>query len=234
MAQFGFPDTYLVFDLETSGLDHDDLIVAISLLLVKPNEPPLAHSYLLDWTRYGQQVSQAWLASRLASAQTRRRITVEDLRREGLDPVAGLRYFRNLLHCLSPETELVGHNIIGFDLPVLQRHFLRWLGDDANWLTRNSCWDTGLLEKGVGAEVPREDGEPWLAYFNRVHKVRACGVRWALDYCVNRFPAMADRLRTLGQAHPLYGVLAAQELYIWHRRRIADLELIQRTLSRKS
>jgi hypothetical protein len=234
MYQTGFPNSYLVFDLETSGVADDDVVVAIACLYVKQNEPPLAHSYLLDWTRYGQQVSQAGLASRLASVQTRRPITLEDLQREGLDPVAGLRYFRDLLHGLPPETDLVGHNIIGFDLPVLQRHFLRWLGDDANWLTRNSSWDTGLLEKGVAAEVPREDGEPWLRYFNRVHKVRACGVRWALDYCVTRFPAMADRLRTLGQGHPLYGVLAAQELYIWHRRRIADFELIQRTLSRKS
>jgi hypothetical protein len=234
MHQTGFPNSYLVFDLETSGLDHDDLIVAISLLLVKPNEPPLAHSYLLDWTRYRQQVSQAGLASRLASVHTRRRKTIEDLQREGMDPVAGLRYFRNLLHDLSPETHLVGHNIIGFDLPVLQRHFLRWLGDDADWLTRISCWDTGLLEKGIAAEVPREDGEPWLAYFNRVRNVRASGVRWGLDYCVNKNPAMRDRFRALGQGHPLYGVLAAQELYIWHRRRIADFELIQRTLSRKS
>jgi hypothetical protein len=118
---------------------------------------------------------------------------------------------------LSPETDLVGHNIIGFDLPVLQRHFLRWLGDDANRLTRNLCWDTSLAEKGIGAQVLPEDGELWLDYLNRLLNVRACGVRWALDYCVNRFPAMADRLRTLGRQDPLYRVLAAHELYIWHR-----------------
>jgi hypothetical protein len=72
IAQFGFPNSYLVFDLETTGVADDDLVVAIALLLVKPNEPPLAHSYLLDWTRYGQHVSQAGLSSRLASVQTRR------------------------------------------------------------------------------------------------------------------------------------------------------------------
>jgi hypothetical protein len=232
MAQTGFPDTYLVFDLETSGLADDDLIVAIAFLYVKQNEPPLAHHLLLDWTRYGQQVSQTWLANRLASAHMRRRITVEDLQRDGMDPVAGLRYFRDLLRGLSPETDLVGHNIIGFDLPVLQRHFLEWLVDDANWLPRNWCWDTGLAEKCIGARVFPEDGELWLDYFNRVRNVHACGVHWALNYCVDKYPLIAYRLRALGRQDPLYGVLAAQGLYLWHRWIV--FLLTQRTPSRKS
>jgi hypothetical protein len=45
MAQFGFPDTYLVFDLETTGVADDDLVVAIAFLYVTPNEPPLGRYY---------------------------------------------------------------------------------------------------------------------------------------------------------------------------------------------
>jgi hypothetical protein len=205
-------DSYLVIDCETSGLAEDDLIVAFSYVRAEGGQVVESGTRLFDWLGHGHGVDEDWLRARLANVPARRRLTVEQLRADGEDPVAVLSAARDLLRGLPAEAELVGHNIVEFDLPWLRRHFRDWLGDEASWLDNVEVWDTGLFRKLVAAGMEPYPGESRRQCLQRVAAEPVPGVCWSLERCVAADEAVL-KAGLPPRQDPMYAVAAARALY---------------------
>ncbi len=156
---FKFPNTYVVFDLETTGNNlKSDLILQLGYLVVVdgvPREKAVAH--LLDWTA-NEKVDQNYLRQRIVDTgeHMRRRgsdynFTYEALS-DGVDPISVLR------GCLDESKKwqtsglpVVVHNGYQFDLRMLEIHFGYFL-DDPFKFDDNLVIDTGLVEKAIQAQ----------------------------------------------------------------------------------
>src|SRR5271156_1357307 len=66
----GWPDDYLVFNTQTTGLDvHRDLIVEVGIGMVEKRQLVYQTTVVLDWTQE-PSVDQAWLAERLQQTRS--------------------------------------------------------------------------------------------------------------------------------------------------------------------
>ena len=98
----GLPEDYLVFDMETTGLQERDLPVDIGHCIVRGKEVVNQGSFILNWADYpGMDV--AWLEQQFRNLRKRYaemgktyHYTVEQLRDEGKPPDEVLWFYRQL------------------------------------------------------------------------------------------------------------------------------------------
>ena len=195
----GFPDTYVVVDLETNGLSPDScLIVQLAYCKVENREIVIEKSEILDWTRE-PGIDQAAFSSGLVSTAkavfdrdgTVYPFTRDRIAREGVEPIQSLRdYYVLLAGCKLNGMPLVGHNCVSFDRKFLEKAFTRFLGLPY-MLSGNDMFDTGLLEKASQLDSfdarPRP-GETSMQWAGRIAAIRAPGVRWSLGgHCLAKY-----------------------------------------------
>lgn len=150
----GFPDNYLVLDIETTGNDlSKDVILEIGWCEVKDNKVITNNSVILDWERT-PYVDPKWVKQRLK--ETKQRMEEEgkcfpfsvDSLSSGVKPN---NFFSLLLDKLKQvrhqDGVVVTHNGVRFDLPIISSHFHRVLNTNYRFLPEE-IWDTGALEKG--------------------------------------------------------------------------------------
>ena len=81
---------------------------------------------------------------------------------------------------------LVGHSLVGFDLPFLMYELKTYLGVELK-VDQDMVFDTGMLVKASQAGVTPYPGETLFKFFRRTNEVRA-RVKWALDkHCVAKY-----------------------------------------------
>jgi DNA polymerase III epsilon subunit-like protein len=220
-----FPRDYLVFDLETTGIDlKEDLILQIGHCLVLGGEPVDTADFVLDWTaRPG--IDAGWLGKRIERTREfveydkdgrpsgrHYRFSPERLRQEGSDPLAILRFYHDWLQELRGERLfLVAHNGYHFDCCLLERHFHQFLASPfvfGDW----EVFDTGMVVKAMQMNLPFWRGETPRSFSRRAYGQRLRGVRWALDtFCVPHFNLDKKHNLQAGDAHE-----AAWDVHVTH------------------
>jgi DNA polymerase III epsilon subunit-like protein len=105
---------------------------------------------------------------------------------QGVDREAGLRQVHALLQdSCNSGMQLVGHNLIGFDIRFLGEEFAR-IGLSFPY-EAEQVMDTGLLVKADQLGMVPEGNEGMGNFYARVKKTFA-RVKWSLDgYCVEKF-----------------------------------------------
>ncbi len=120
------PDDYLVFDLETSGLDSDrDVILQIGWCRVLNRKVKENKAIVLNWQSYLEPAELEILRGRLAytsDSMHRRGLgynwSIDRINREGVDPKTGFVEFAKYL---SRSPILIGHHCWKHDLPFVDK-----------------------------------------------------------------------------------------------------------------
>lgn len=201
------PDSYLVFDTETSGVDiARDRILQFGFVLVKNNKIQDQYSFLVKRTK-----EEVFIHPEALKVHG---ITYERLEREG---VLVSQVIDDVIELFEAARRVgmmfVGHNIFSFDSRMLERECILMgkkfkFGDD-------EIVDTGMIVKAAQIGVYIQDGMTLRDWALRVADIRARGVMWSLDrYCIptydlNRFGPFKshDAMGDCQTTHHLLGVL---------------------------
>lgn len=227
----GFPDDYLVFDVETTGVEFGtDLVAQLGYVLVRDRKPADQGWVYLDWTR-DPEVDQGWLRRRVE--ETRRHVEFKngqptgkvykvayDRMRDGMDPREALRRYHKLFLDNRAEGHfVVAHNGYHFDARYVEEHLHTFLGETFRF-GDYELFDTGMIEKGAQAAMTPWIGESVRDYSLRVAKTWLKGVYWALDsYCVPKYGLDAKVNIKAADAHDAaVDCLLTHALFEEHRR----------------
>lgn len=204
MGEFlgGYPDYYLVFDLETNGVDAHDCAVLptqVGWMLVTRAGPRPPRSAYINWgldpridaDRFYFSVDQT-RAAMLAKGNSA--VAAETLRREGVTPRAALGPLYDILAINGPAAapRLVGFNCFAFDRPILNRAFRYAFGPSAGLVSGDTLLDAGMIAKARYLRGRSEKGEPPPLGTSVADWYRAMGGvyypgRWGLSFCMNAF-----------------------------------------------
>lgn len=226
-----FPNNYLVFDVETTGVKFgEDLVAQLGYVLVRDRRPVDQGQVYLDWTRE-PAVDQAWLKKRVES--TRRhvetkdgrptgrtyKVSYEDMRR-GMKPADALqRYFDLFLANRADGGFFVAHNGYHFDAKWIEEHFSTFIGERFRF-DDFELFDTGMIEKGAQAAMCPWVGESVRDYSLRVSRIWLKGVFWSLDgFCVPKYKLDEKMNTKTADAHDAaVDCLLTHALFEEHRR----------------
>lgn len=209
--QRSFPDSYFIFDLETTGFAREhDVIVEAGWGIVHNRQLVDYGGVILDWTRYGDWNFRSWLRWRLdkvareMAAQGRTyHFTYDRLAAEGVDPLQGMHDFVQLLwQFIGSSGFLVGHGIYYYDTSMIDGHTHRFMdGYELPW-DMATILDTAIIEKATETNSlpwPEDGLDDW---YKRVQGIRAKGIRWNLDGACAAKYNLAERFHlNMAEAH---------------------------------
>lgn len=200
------PRDYVCIGLVTTGLgfrscargasapgeSDDDVIVQLGYCRVTGGRADFARSRVLNWTK-GGVINPMWLKMKLKAITEKMEIQGKNypvnfdmIRRGKRHPIDSLRQFVDQLNDeISAGKMLVGHNLVGFGLPVLADATEEWLGSRFE-VSSNDILDLGIIEKARQLNEHPEPDEPLFDFFSRVLNMRGGG-RWSMDHCCSEF-----------------------------------------------
>jgi DNA polymerase III epsilon subunit-like protein len=231
---FTFPNTYMVFDMETTGVDwEEDFILELGFMIVvdgKIHEHPQA--IRLNWYLH-PEVDPRYLEQRMRETEARMLTKKKSFTfspekiRTGLDPVPILRAFHGAVFDWSKrrgDTHFLVHNGFKFDSRIVESHFHRYLSDDDGTFRfdSNRIIDTGLFERG--AQLDKEylpvNGD-MTTFYNRVilpHSFK----KWSLEpHCATKYKLFEKPGLGTGKSHTAdFDCLATHHLYQTYREMV--------------
>lgn len=164
-----FPNSYVVWDLETTGLDPiKNRIVEIAMLGIKDGLEVENYKALIN---YGP-----WIAEEATKVHG---ITAEMCEKFGKPPKQVLE---EIIAVFGKYNAHVTHNGIKFDIPFLIESLKRELlhnNEIINYL-ENRAIDTAAIVKGKKIGMQKDNNETFRQYAERVMSVRAFGVKYNL------------------------------------------------------
>lgn len=171
---FIFPKSYIVYDLETTGLDwNKDEAVEIGAMKVVSGETVDVKTWLLK---------PSVPISPEASAVTK--ITNEYIQKFGHDPIECWQEFVEFCGLNDGPSVFIGHNIMRFDnffvgkatLPILNPPF----NQPHTPFTESVFFDTAALYKGRALKMEPRLGDTFSTYANRVLSTKAYQLKYNL------------------------------------------------------
>lgn len=176
MDKASYPDTYLVWDLETSGLEKEDCkILEIGCMQVIAGTPSERMSWVLD--------HKIEIPAKIVELTG---ITPELVAEKGVEPVKAMRDFLSVL--VKADAHLT-HNGMRFDIEWLAYHMAKTLG----WTVgqhrafrdelRARAIDTAVFVKAGKIGATRRDGESFADFADRVMNTIAKGVKYNVGVC---------------------------------------------------
>lgn len=179
-ADWYFPDTYLVIDIETTGFNpEDNYITQFGMAFVSNRVVRDAMGFLL----------QIPVGSMHPKASEVSGITEEMCNTQGMprdDAIGQIHRTCSNWRKSRPNAVFIGHNAAKFDMPFLETEF-----DKHNIDFRfgpDELVDTGAIVKSEQLGTYPLATESPIDFMFRVGRIRATGVYWALErYCLDRF-----------------------------------------------
>jgi DNA polymerase III epsilon subunit-like protein len=213
MALFigGFPDNYLVFDCETNGLEPRSkltLPVELGWCMVKDRVAVHEGSFLLNWALH-PDTDAAWFEESVHRTERgmrekgiERTISWDRIHSEGNDPREVVPQFRDfLVEAQTNNYKFVGHNIYGFDRPIVENATFTATGDMFRFDYRLFL-DTGMIEKShsAGIPVPGPGERPVFRWYEDVRGIVRKG-KWNLGGCAHKYGLVEKHSLDLTSAH---------------------------------
>jgi len=171
-----YPSKYVVWDLETTGLDPKTCeIVEVAALRIEDGEIVDSYTAILN-----HDIDIPEQASNIHG------ITREKAKAEGVDPVKGIE---RLLDLITGWEATVTHNGHRFDIPFLLETLKRLWGPESKDVYRiqdvitKNCIDTAVLRKAELLNERRMWNESFSDFSNRIMNIRAYGVKFNIKQC---------------------------------------------------
>lgn len=208
LERFGkFPDDYLVIDTETTGLQHSsDFIVQIGWCEVRNRRVADNDGVVLDWLERGSALTDRQdFLKRLdrtryyMESRGNRYPWTPAVIANGTCPLEALA---DLLVRLQDNSTpmIVTHNGWSFDVPMLESHFRRFLGQEYSFADDRMV-DTGAIEKGSQIGITPYPGESFRTYTGRVMSKRT-HTKWSLaNHCVPKYNLDTRNKLDMNNAH---------------------------------
>ncbi len=200
-----YPNTYLVWDLETSGLVKEECkILEIGCITVHGGEIIERRNWILNW---GIEIPQ--LITDLTG------ITKELIDAEGKDPKTCIEEFLSIL-LSNQEAAHLTHNGLRFDIEWLAYHAAKTLGwtvgEHKQFLDslNQRAIDSAVFVKAKKLDMQRQWNETFHAWGMRVMNRIAKGVKYNVALCVEELGIDASKVtahRALGDCemtHEIY------------------------------
>jgi len=189
------PSSYVILDLETTGLDPEQCrALQYGACFVKDDVIVDSWAVLL---KYPYEVVIAPEAARV------HKITSARMKEEGVPPGEFIPALVDLFKTARKNGVMfMGHNFGAFDRRIIERDCDEFA--DSFRFGENEFIDSGGLVKASQLMHVDFGAEETLAsFFERVRNVRARGVRWSLSWCVEEFGlvkegAQVDKLHDAG------------------------------------
>jgi len=212
-AVYGFPDNYTTIDLETSGFSAKSRLICIyGYTVVRDRQPVETVEVALNWPNY-PGVDDFQLRADLQEVEQAMRKkgsgffhTFEYLQANGIDPLEAITQLLALVEACEKRNEvIVTQNGWAFDTEFMRAAFYYFLqvGFDFH---PNLIYDCGIMEKA--SQLPDErnplpqPSESLQDWTYRIGKIRARGVKWALDeHCNDKYDIFRRAGTTKDQAH---------------------------------
>ncbi len=176
MNKLKYPDTYLVWDLETSGLDKEKCkILEIGCMQVIAGEPTERMSWILN---YGIEIPEE--ITKITG------ITPELIAEKGIDPRQAMDEF---LPLISNAGAHLTHNGMRFDIEWLSWHMAKTLGwtvgrhKEFLGSVRARAIDTAVFVKAGKLGMIRGWDETFEVFSSRVMNTIAKGVKYNVGIC---------------------------------------------------
>lgn len=198
-----FSNSYLVVDIETTGFrkQADDILQIGALLCI---DGTIRHNFGMyiqtpeeSLTRYeGSDYVQGKIAEGNEGF-----IKAADVRKFGVPCEQALSAFKQLVDTTLaiPNSLIVGHNLIGFDVPFIEGFSAR--KGCAITFPRERLFDTGAAFKANELRMLPAENQPLWQFFIKVSSVRAKGVKWNLSHVCERFDLVNKHDLDLANAH---------------------------------
>lgn len=210
MKTLHYPTTYLVWDLETSGLDKETCkILEIGCAIVRDGEITERKSWVLN---HGIEIP--------ANITEITGITSELIAAEGKDPKQAMQEFLDILLSDQDGAHLT-HNGMRFDIEWLAYHVAKtfgWtVGQHKDFLTQlyRNALDTAVFIKAQKLGMGRAWNETFKNFADRVMNTIAKGVKYNVAICCEELGIDKEGLvqhRALGDVeltHRIYQKLIA-------------------------
>ena len=212
MAAFigGFPEDYLVFDCETNGLElrsRQTLPVELGWCMVQNRVAVHEGSFMINWGLH-PDIDAAWFEQSVRETERRMQekgieqtIAWDTILADGHDPREVVPCFREfLVDAQTNGYKYVGHNIYGFDRPVVENATFTATGDMFRFDYRRFV-DTGMIEKSHSAGIPVPDpGHPVFRWYEDVRGIIRRG-KWNLGGCAQKYGLVEKHGLDLSSAH---------------------------------
>jgi DNA polymerase III epsilon subunit-like protein len=210
------PDSYLVFDIETTGLDLTiDIPGQIGWAVVENNKVVDSGSRTLNWLRGQPPEFHYWISDRIARTKNQFEykkgvatgkvygISVDRLR-QGDIPEKVLREFHSLVNeCKKNGFKFIAHNGLRLDQPMLDR-ILSEISEGGMRLKfkPDEYLDTLSIEKSVQLFPEISDEETWLDFCKRAYRLGGSSVKGSLDnHCSVKYDLAKKHNLDMNKAH---------------------------------
>lgn len=189
-----YPNSYVVFDFETTGLDpSNSKVLEIGAIKVMDGEIIDRLAMLIKWP--GLMVPENIIGITGISQ------SIVD--NEGVEPAAAKQALKSFID----NQILIGHNIYNFDLKFLEK-FLDLTAAEVEKINRNFI-DTAAHYKAELINAERRFNQPYNAWVDQVMGTKAFGIKFNLGLCCDRY-----KINTAaGQHRAMADVLLTNQLY---------------------
>ncbi len=175
----GIPEDYFVIDLETTGLaSYRHKIIQLGYCAVRNKCPDKIGSFIL---RQDYHTSDNWSETERLTG-----LSFEKVSALGLDEAVILPAFMDTVKTwVDSGRFIVGHNLINFDIPFLNRHAAMRGSDYEIPLTR--ALDTGMIVKAARGGIYFDPNDTFFMFAKRTYNVIRKGLFWKLAYCIKDY-----------------------------------------------
>jgi len=210
------PSNYLVFDIETTGLDINvDLPAQIGWAVIENNKLVDSGSKFMNWADNCSPEDYRWLVDRVARTKQQFEfkngyatgsvysVSVERMK-EGENPEKVLSQFHNLYSdCRKNGFSFIAHNGLRHDQPIIDRVLHNMSGGELRFRFKpNDYFDTLSLEKSVQIFPEVMSNENWLDFARRAYHLGGHKVKGSLDrHCSVKYDLPSKHGLSMDKAH---------------------------------
>ena len=178
------PINYLVFDLETTGLDfNNDLVVQLGYAIVMNKRLVDCDYFIPNWTHNRDHHFCEWLHNRMENTKKSMnsrnqdgtnsyKHSIDRMKNQGVPPVEAFTQFLDIIKiCKSHNFSMIAHNGLRFDQPMLNSNIKHALGDHEGFEFEKlgiNYYDTMAIERGIQSRIDINPEDNWMSFTRRL------------------------------------------------------------------